>query len=208
MDQGVSASHACGHAGSSGMKWPHDTPGAPAPGEKGPYPDGSEYMQPHLAPAGAIDVTSRAAPRPASGPITQRETQRPADGFLPTLGELIAMRVASAVAYRLSIKGGGRSFLVETGYRGAIGSAGRLVRLSREAPPRAVELPAGLVLPLTYAILGMLSQGPCCQVGGPPPPAVPEFRFAFESAAPFRSAGQGAGCRCGAGARDATSQET
>ena len=127
---------------------------------------------------------------------------------LPTLGELIAMRVASAVAYRLSIKGGGRSFLVETGYRGAIGSAGRLVRLSREAPPRAVELPAGLVLPLTYAILGMLSQGPCCQVGGPPPPAAPEFRFAFESAAPFRSAGQGAGCRCGAGARDATSQET
>jgi len=85
---------------------------------------------------------------------------------MPTLGELIAMRVASAVAYRLSIKGGGRSFLAETGYRGALGSAGRLVRLSREAPPRAVELPAGLVLPLTYAILGVLSQGPCCQVGG------------------------------------------
>jgi hypothetical protein len=38
-------------------------------------------MQPQLAPAGAIDVTSRAAPRPTGGPITQRETQRPADGF-------------------------------------------------------------------------------------------------------------------------------
>jgi len=81
MDQSVSASHACGHAGSSGVKWPHDTPGAPAAAEKRPYPDGSEYIQPQLAPAGAIDVTSRAAPRPTSGPITQRETQRPADGL-------------------------------------------------------------------------------------------------------------------------------
>jgi hypothetical protein len=81
MDQGVSASHACGHAGSSGVKWPHDTPGAPAAGEKRPYPDGSKYIQPQLAHAGAIDVTSRAAPRPTGGPITQRETQRPADGF-------------------------------------------------------------------------------------------------------------------------------
>jgi hypothetical protein len=81
MDQSVSASHACGHACSSGVKWPHDTPGAPAAGEKRPYPDGSKYIQPQLAPAGAIDVTSRAAPRPTGGPITQRETQRPADGF-------------------------------------------------------------------------------------------------------------------------------
>jgi len=63
------------------VKWPHDTPGAPAAGENRPYPDGSRYIQPQLAPAGAIDVTSRPAPRPTGGPITQRETQRPADGF-------------------------------------------------------------------------------------------------------------------------------
>jgi len=70
-------------------EWPHDTPGAPATGEKRPYPDGSNYIQPQLAPAGAIDVTSRAAPRPTGGPITQRETQRPADGFPAESGAAI-----------------------------------------------------------------------------------------------------------------------
>ena len=81
--------HGSGCFGISGLRtcrflwkeWPHDTPGAPAAGEKRPYPDGPRYMQPQLAPASAIDESSRAAPRPTGGPITQREAKHPADGF-------------------------------------------------------------------------------------------------------------------------------
>ncbi len=154
-------------------------------------------------------VQADLARRPRPAIVTLRNWPSKAEApSLPTLGELIAMPVASAVAYRLSIKGVGGSLLVATGYRGAIGSASQLVRLSREALPRAVELPTDLVLPLTYAILGMLTPGPAVMSGDRRHPLRRSSGSPSNRPCHSEVVGQGTACRCGAGAHDATPQET